>query len=520
MNPLDPRNYVVVTHLAAAHLCAGNNEKAVELARTATRQRPDYVDSHATLTAALGHLGRTDEIDQAVGGFEDQVWDFARNHPVFRDGTKECYLSGLEKAGLAPGSTGANDPLPLPDKPSIAVLPFDNMSADPEQEYFSDGITEDIITELSKISGLFVIARHSAFTYKGKSVTLKQVGAELGVRYALEGSVRKAGKRLRITAQLIDATTDQHLWAERYDRDLEDVFAIQDEVARKVADVLAVTLKPAERDQLDHAPTENLEAYELYKRARPRTWPPTQDNILSARNAYAKIIDVDGAYAGGYAGKSMTHSLAVLFGHSDDPDSDIQVALDLANRAIEIDPKFARSYSAQGSALSALARHDDAIAASRTAIELQPGDADSHEIHGRCLMFAGDGDKACDEIRTALRLDPQYVEGPYLNFLGRASFIASNYDDTITAFEQNLARGGPLSPPTPPARAAAACALVGRMGDAQRILDDYVLQFDPNMTLKSLEDQVRARINIGDRGRQADCRPPQSGASGLIMAED
>ncbi len=257
-----------------------------------------------------------------------------------------------------------------------------------------------------------------------------------------------------------------------------------------------MTLNPAERERLAHAPTENLEAYELYKRARPRTWPPTQANILSARNAYAKVIEVDGQFAGGYAGKSLTYSLAVLFGHSDDRDGDARIAMDLANRGIAIDPNFARSYSALGSALSASGRHEEAIAASRTAIELQPGDADSHEIHGRCLMFAGASAEACNEIRTALRLDPQYVEGPYLNFLGRASFIASNYDDTITAFEQNLARGGPLSPPNSPARAAAACALVGRIEDARRILDDHVLRFDPNMTLRQLKDQLR--INIGD----------------------
>jgi len=162
-------------------------------------------------------------------------------------------------------------PPPLSDKPSIAVLPIENMSGDPEQEYFSDGITEDIITELSKISGLFVIARHSAFTYKGNSVTLKQVGRELGVRYVIEGNVRKAGERLRITAQLIDATTDHHLWAERYDRDLEDIFAVQDEVARQVAAALAVVFKPGEAERLAHAPTDNLEPYYERQLKRPST---------------------------------------------------------------------------------------------------------------------------------------------------------------------------------------------------------------------------------------------------------
>jgi adenylate cyclase len=166
--------------------------------------------------------------------------------------------------------------VPLANKPSIAVLPFDNMSNDQEQEYFSDGITEDIITELSKLSGLFVIARHSTFTYKGKSVTLSRVGRELGVRYVLEGSVRKAGNRLRITAQLTDAITDHHVWADRYDRNLEDVFAVQDEVARSVAATLAVALNSDEHERLGRPPTQNIAAYDLYLRSRTTPWPPTR----------------------------------------------------------------------------------------------------------------------------------------------------------------------------------------------------------------------------------------------------
>ena len=233
-----------------------------------------------------------------------------------------------------------DDALSLPHKPSIAVLPFDNISGDPEQEYFSDGITEDIITDLSKISALFVIGRHSTFTYKGRSVTLKQVGRDLGVRYVLEGSVRKAAKRLRITAQLIDATTDHHLWAERYDRDLEDVFAVQEEVARNVASALAVALKPEERERLSRPPTENVEAYDIYLRNRARPWPPTRENILSARNAYRRIMEIDPSFAGGPAGLSMTYSFAVMFGHSERPDDDARIALELANSAAAPRPEF------------------------------------------------------------------------------------------------------------------------------------------------------------------------------------
>jgi adenylate cyclase len=238
---------------------------------------------------------------------------------------------------------GLKEEPPLPDKPSIAVLPFDNLSGDPEQEYFADGITEDIITELSKISGLVVIARHSAFTYKEKSVTLKQVGRELGVRCVLEGSVRKAGNRLRITAQLIDAVTDHHLWAERYDRNLDDIFAVQDEVARKVAEALEVALTPGESERLAQTPTDNLEAYDVYLRARNTRWPPTRLNLLSARTAFERVIEMDPTFAGGYAGKSLTHSFAALYGYGNER-NDAATAMELAQRAVKLGQDFARSY--------------------------------------------------------------------------------------------------------------------------------------------------------------------------------
>lgn len=371
---------------------------------------------------------------------------------------------------------------PLPDKPSIAVLPFENMSPDPEQEYFSDGMSEDIITELSKISGLFVIARHSAFTYKGRAVTLKQVGRELGVRYILEGSVRKAGSRLRITAQLIDSVTDHHLWADRYDRNIEDIFAVQDEVARKVTDALAVVLEPGEREKLAHVPTKNIDAYELFLRARTRAWPPTPNNILSARRTYSRVIEADPRFAGGYAGKSLTYSTAVIFHFSDQRQADSKEAMALAQKAVEVDPDFARSHSALGLAYSANGQSAEAIDSARRAVELQPGDADSHAWLARCLMYAGDGEAACEEAQTAIRLDPQYVDGPYHNLLALASFVAGRYADTIEAFEINDARGGPHQPIRFVVWAAA-CAHLDRLEEAARWLRE-LSRTHPNLTIE------------------------------------
>ena len=374
-----------------------------------------------------------------------------------------------------------DDALSLPHKPSIAVLPFDNISGDPEQEYFSDGITEDIITELCKISALFVIGRHSTFTYKGRSVTLKQVGRDLGVRYVLEGSIRKAGKRLRITAQLIDATTDHHLWADRYDRDLEDVFAVQEEVARSVASALAVALRPEERERLSRPPTENIEAYDIYLRTRARPWPPTRENILSARNAYRRIMEIDPTFAGGPAGLSMTYSFAVMFGHSELPDDDARLALELANSAAALDENFAQAYSALGLAHTVARQHDEAVVRARRAVELQPGDADCQLFLAFAQMFAGQAEEAREAMMTALRLDPQYVNGPYLNILGFACFCAKHYEEAIAAFEKNIARGGPLAPPAIALRTASYIA-AGRSEEAKAAAQ-ALLSFYPAFSL-------------------------------------
>jgi adenylate cyclase len=372
--------------------------------------------------------------------------------------------------------------LPLPDKPSIAVLPFDNISGDPEQEYFSDGITEDIITEMSKISGLFVIARHSAFTFKGKPVILKRVGRELGVRYVLEGSVRKSGNRLRITAQLIDTTTDLHLWAERYDRDLEDVFAVQAEVARSVATALVVALKPAEGERLEHPSVDNIEAYDLYLRTRATPWPPTRENLLSARYAYERIIETDPTFVGGHAGKALTHGLSVIFGSSGQPEKDAEIAVSTAKKALELDESFAHAHSALGLGYLASGEHDQAVILAQKATELQPSDPDAHMFLGIALLFAGKGDEACETAETALRIDPQFTKGPYLNLLGNACCAAGRYGEAIEAFKRNVAQGGPMGAPMLHSWVAALVA-EGRLDEARATANE-LLKFFPEFSLK------------------------------------
>src|SRR6058998_2519877 len=247
----------------------------------------------------------------------------------------------------------------LPDKPSIAVLPFANLSGDPEQEYFSDGMTEDLITDLSKLSGLFVISRNSVFLYKGKAVKPEQIGKELGVRYVLEGSVRKAGSRVRITAQLVDATTSYHLWADRYDRDLQDIFAVQDEVTRKIVAALQVKLTEGEQQRMGHTPTNNLEAYEYFLRGLEFHAHRTQEANGQARQMFERAIALDPNFAAAYAWLGRTHVLDWFHRWSQDPQV-LERALALAGQAIALNESLPGAYQTLGYVYMAKKQYDQA----------------------------------------------------------------------------------------------------------------------------------------------------------------
>src|SRR5216110_3032336 len=244
-------------------------------------------------------------------------------------------------------------------RPSIVVLPFSNMSGDPEQEYFSDGITEDIITDLSKISGLFVVARHTAFTYKSKLVKVEQVGRELGVAFVLEGSVRKAGARVRVTAQLTGATTGGHVWAERFDRDLTDIFAIQDEITHAIVEQLKVKLLPQEKKLIGQTPTDNVEAYTYYLRGRQFMQRHSKSNYQLARRMFAKAVELDPLYARAYAGSAGCDSFLFLHYHLD---VGIDSILATSAKALALDNRLAEAHASRGLALSLGQQHEEAIA--------------------------------------------------------------------------------------------------------------------------------------------------------------
>ena len=296
--------------------------------------------------------------------------------------------------------------LTLPDKPSIAVLPFDNMSGDPEQDYFADGITEDIITELSRFKSLFVTARNSTFSFKGQSLEVKEVGRRLGVRYVVEGSVRRAGKRLRITAQLIDAVNDVHLWAERYDRDLEDIFAVQDEVTRAIVTAIEPELGSVERERARRKPPESLDAWSCYQRGLWHLYRHTAEDSTKGQDLLRRAIALDSGFAAPHAALGFSLYYVVVGGLVSDPGDRLSRALEEARAAIAANERDAFGHEVLGRILLLHGEHDASIAAHETSLGLNPSYANAHYGLAFALCFTGQPEQAMRELDEAQRLSP------------------------------------------------------------------------------------------------------------------
>jgi adenylate cyclase len=289
------------------------------------------------------------------------------------------------------------------EKPSIAVLPFNNMSGDPEQEYFSDGITEDIITDLSKVSGLFVVARNTAFTYKGKSAEVQEVAKRLGVNFILEGSVRKAGSRVRVTGQLIDGKTGGHMWADRYDRDLTDIFTIQDEITHAIVEQLKVKLLPQEKKNIAQTPTDNVEAYTYYLRGRQFMQRHSKSNYQLARRMFAKAAELDPLYARAYAGIADCDSFLFLHYHLE---ASVDSILATSAKALDLDDKLAEAHASSGLALSLGQRYDEATIEFERAIALDPNSFEAHYFYGRACVMQGKFERAATLFERAAENKP------------------------------------------------------------------------------------------------------------------
>ncbi len=339
---------------------------------------------------------------------------------------------------LAPPSPPPVQTLTLPSKPSIAVLPFLNLSGDTEQEYFSDGITEDLITDLSKLSGLFVISRNSVFLYKGQAIRPEQVSVDLGVRYVLEGSVRKVGNRVRITAQLIDATTGYHLWAERYDRELQDIFAVQDEVTQKIVSALRVQLTPGEQGRLKRPPTTNLEAYDYFLRGLEYRSQRTRESNLQARQMFEQAITLDPQFAVAHALLGLTYLTEIASQWTQDPQA-VDHLLQIAQHAVSLDDTQPAAHETLAYAHLAKKQHDQALAAAERAVTLDPNSADANQTLGDVFNFAGRGQEATVQIEKAMRLNPQYPV-TYLWSLGQAYRLVGKYEEALAVLQRAVVR--------------------------------------------------------------------------------
>ena len=347
----------------------------------------------------------------------------------------------LTAAGPAPSATAASAPaaepaLRPPDKPSLAVLPFTNLSGDPEQEYFADGITEDIITDVSKISGLFVIARNSSFTFKKQHVDVKEVGRKFGVRHVLEGSVRKAGMKVRINVQLIDAETGGHVWAERFDRDLEDIFALQDEVTQKIVEALKVNLAGAVPALQRPRGKVNTEAYDYMLRARSCILQFTSDGVVEARALLRRALEVAPEITQIYAYLAIAAATEYLNGWNNVGPEALEESLALARKAHAADESDALSCNAYAITLMWVRRLDEAETLARRAIALDPNFSQAYGGLGNVLHFSGRHEEAIASFEQALRLDPEFHI--FIHALGRAQFALARYAEAEATFKRRL----------------------------------------------------------------------------------
>ena len=391
----------------AARLEALAEPGGILISRTARDQVRDRLD------IALEDLG------------EREVKNIARPVRVFR-------IAVEPPASAAPAM--ATSPDAPPERPSIAVLPFLNISGDPEQEYFSDGITEDIITDLSKVSALFVIARNSSFAYKGRAAKVPDVCRELGVAHVLEGSVRKAGNRVRVTAQLIDGATRGHVWAERYDRDLTDIFAVQDELTREIVEALKVRLTPDESSRVGAIETHNIEAYDLVLRALEYYNRLTRESNLEARKLLQKALALAPDYARAHALLARSYGLIATLALAEGARDALDLAYEAASRAVALDDTLASGHQARGYVALWRRHFEEARNEIDRALALDPGDADSYRYLAYLECWAGNPDEAIKPAQTAVRHDPHRA---VLYFaLGLAYYEAGHFDDAALTLQR------------------------------------------------------------------------------------
>ncbi|MBT7755775.1 MAG: tetratricopeptide repeat protein [Rhodospirillaceae bacterium] len=443
----------------------------------------DGVNVAARLQAIAdsGGIAISGNVYEQVSGKLDVAFSDDGEHDV-KNIDRPVHIWRWSPDNQAPAADMDKDAPPLSDKPSIAVLPFDNMSGDPEQEYFSDGITEDIITELSRYPDFLVIARNSSFVYKGKSVDLMQVANDLGVRFMLEGSVRKAGSRIRVTAQLIEANTSGHIWAERFDRELVDIFAVQDEITAQIVSAMGRSIQAFELLQSRRKAPTSLDAYDKCLQASAKISSPDRTRYTEARSQAQEAIELDPNYAQAHAIVAQTQLVSFTSRWPEDPEGTLQAANKSAQSAVELDDHNFFAYNVLGLCQVWQHSHDLAIASLQHALELNPNEARTRANLANALVFAGQPEEALEQLEIAMRLDPHHPP-VYPHHRGRAYFVLRQYDKAELAFSQAVTQ----APGWPWARLMLAAALtaLGKVEAASAEVE-AALKISPDMKL----DQV------------------------------
>jgi len=405
-------------------------------------------------------------------------------------GTVHPTSAGGHSAHVADAPHEASRALPLPDRPAIAVLPFVNMSGDPEQEYFSDGISEDIITALSKLRWFFVIARNSSFMYKGKATHLKQVAAELGVGYVVEGSVRKSGDRVRITAQLNDAATGSHIWAERYDRDLADVFAVQDEITEAIVAAIEPQLYAAENFRARRKSPENMDAWDLVMRALSHLWRVTRQDNVVAQALLEKATAIDPGYGQAHGLLAATHTFSDHMGWADM--AAVAPAAERAARAaILADNDDPWAHYALGCAYLFAGRHDDSLAEFELALQLNPNFSLAQGYYGLTLSYCGRWQEGDVAARRALRLSPRDpFSAVYYGIAGYTQFVGRNYAEAMRLAREGIRQRGDFVGAH--RVLAAAAGMAGQLDVAAAALRE-LRRVQPNVSLAWIEAHMPIR---------------------------
>jgi adenylate cyclase len=376
----------------------------------------------------------------------------------------------------------------VPDRPSIAVLPFENMSGDPEQEFFADGISEDLITALSRIHWFFVIARNSSFTYKGHAVDVTRVADELGVRYVIEGSVRKSGNRVRISAQLIDATTGHHVWAESYDRGLTDIFELQDEMTQTIAGAVEPELSAAERERAACTPPESLGAWEIYQRGLWHLWSFTKEDMTEAQRLFQQVHQLDASFAIAYSFESYSHYLDTMLGYTETPIESLKLAYKAGKHALALDDHDPVAYFALGRVCMMQGKHDDSVAELSRAVELSPSFALAHHGLGFALVLSGQVEEGAEELDKAIRLSPRDpVLWGTMCFRSIASNLLHQFEEAAkwarrVLIEPRAAEGGYW----PYAVLASALGNLNQLNEAHEAIGE-ALQRKPDLSLAYLK---------------------------------